>query len=264
MTSNLFLWQYPSSYNLTYDLPQLIPPKDRCDFHTNKQNLGNARSLGSASITHHPVHSLIDFLAYSLNRIIKFTFDLLSGVLFGQFFFHSSPELRAIKRIVFLESIAGVPGATGYFLRHVRSTLLHLPDYGRIEQLFSEAENERMHLFIALQVHQPRIFMRMALLVVYLAFNSFYFLTYLIVPSFCHRLSGYMEEDAVHTYTQMLQDLDNGKFPGWKELKAPKLARIYYKLPENALWRDVLLNIRQDEIHHRDSQHSIANHLHLA
>ena len=39
-------------------------------------------------------------------------------------------------------------------------------------------------------------------------FFNIYFLAYLLSPSFCHRLVGFLEEEAVHTYTVLLRQLD--------------------------------------------------------
>ena len=50
------------------------------------------------------------------------------------------------QRILFLESIAGVPGMVGATLRHLRSLRLMRRDSGWIHTLLEEAENERMHL----------------------------------------------------------------------------------------------------------------------
>ena len=37
-----------------------------------------------------------------------------------------------------------------------------------------------------------------------------------------HRFVGYLEEEAVHTYTVMLDHIENGCLEEWKSLKAPK------------------------------------------
>jgi len=42
---------------------------------------------------------------------------------------------------------------------------------------------------------------------------------------------------------------------------APAIARHYWKLPEDALLRDVILVVRADEAHHRDVNHAFANQL---
>ena len=58
-------------------------------------------------------------------------------------------------RLIFLESVAGVPGMVAAQHRHFRS-LRHLSrDYGWIHTLLEEAENERMHLLTFLQASRP-------------------------------------------------------------------------------------------------------------
>jgi ubiquinol oxidase len=39
-------------------------------------------------------------------------------------------------------------------------------------------------------------------------FFNLYFLAYLCSPRFCHRMVGFLEEEAVHTYTVLLRQLD--------------------------------------------------------
>jgi hypothetical protein len=41
-------------------------------------------------------------------------------------------------------------------------------------------------------------------------FFNVYFLAYLFSPKFCHRLVGFLEEEAVHTYTVLLNQIDSG------------------------------------------------------
>jgi len=81
---------------------------------------------------------------------------------------------------------------------------------------------------------------------------------YWLSPRYCHRLVGYLEEEAVKTYTHLLEDLDNGKLPKWNNLAAPDIAKNYWQLRDDATWRDVILVIRADEAHHRDVNHNFS------
>jgi regulator of sigma D len=74
-------------------------------------------------------------------------------------------------------------------------------------------------------------------------------------PRFCHSLVGYLEEEAVHTYTMLLKQLDNGKLPKWQNMRAPKIAVNYYELSPDATMRDMILSVRADEAIHRDVNH---------
>ena len=62
-----------------------------------------------------------------------------------------------------------------------------------------------MHLLTFLKLKKPGpIFRFMVLVSQGVMFNAF-FLTYLISPKTCHRFVGYIEEEAVHTYTTVRQ-----------------------------------------------------------
>lgn len=82
-------------------------------------------------------------------------------------------------------------------------------------------------------------------------FNA-YFLSYVISPKLAHRITGYLEEEAVNSYTEFLNDIDAGKF---ENSPAPAIAIDYWRLPKDATLRDVVFVIRADEAHHRDINH---------
>jgi hypothetical protein len=71
------------------------------------------------------------------------------------------PYSKWLLRIVFLETIAGVPGMVGGMQRHMRSLRTMERDYGWIHHLLEEAENERMHLFLFLSLYKPSFGFRM-------------------------------------------------------------------------------------------------------
>jgi len=84
-----------------------------------------------------------------------------------------------------------------------------------------------------------------------------FMLSYLLNPRFCHSFVGYLEEQAVHTYTTLLKDIDNphGCMREWNTKPAPEEAIKYYNLQTGATMRDVVLSIRADEACHRDTNH---------
>ena len=59
---------------------------------------------------------------------------------------------------------SGVPGMVGGMLRHMRSLRSMKRDNGWIHTLLEEAENERMHLLTFLQLRQPGLLFRGAVL----------------------------------------------------------------------------------------------------
>merc|ERR1712107_126068 len=73
----------------------------------------------------------------------------------------------------------------------------------------------------------------------------------------CHRFVGYLEEQALITYSDILQKMDSGHLPMWSSLPAPEIAVTYWKLSDKAVMRDVILAIRADEAHHRVVSHTL-------
>ena len=159
--------------------------------------------------------------------------------------------------VIVIETVAGVPGMMFGMVRHLNSLRRMERDRGWIKMLLAEAENERMHLLTAINLYKPSKIMRYAIVIAQGIMCNFLFLAYLISPRYCHSFVGYLEEQAVHTYTHLVNDIDAGKYPEFQE-GASDLAKAYWKLPEDATWRDVFANIRADESHHRDVNHDLA------
>jgi hypothetical protein len=133
------------------------------------------------------------------------------------------------------------------------------PDNGWIHHLLQEAENERMHLFIFLTIRNHGAIFRMSIAVTQALFFNFYFFMYLISPKFSHRFIGYLEEEAVSTYTKCIEVLDEGKLPLWTDKRASQIAIDYYELNKDASFRDMILNIRADEAIHRSINHHFSD-----
>jgi ubiquinol oxidase len=130
----------------------------------------------------------------------------------------------------------------------------------RIESLLEESYNERMHLLTFLKMSRPGPFMRFMVLCAQGVYFNAFFLTYLLSPRAAHRFVGYLEEEAVITYTRQIKDIDAGRLPKWEALQAPQIAIDYWKMPEgHRSMRDLLLYIRADESKHREVNHTLGN-----
>jgi hypothetical protein len=124
-------------------------------------------------------------------------------------------EREWMNRAIFLETVAGVPGMIGGMSRHLRSLRTLERDHGWIHHLLQEAENERMHLFFFLKQRSPGVMFRIMIAISQGIFFNAYFIGYMISPYTCHRFVGFLEEEAVHTYTVMLEQIDNGRLKHW-------------------------------------------------
>uniref|UniRef100_A0A0K3CM93 Alternative oxidase n=1 Tax=Rhodotorula toruloides TaxID=5286 RepID=A0A0K3CM93_RHOTO len=171
-------------------------------------------------------------------------------------------EKQWMSRILFLESIAGVPGFTAGILRHLRSLRLMRRDGGWINSLLEEAENERMHLLTFLKIRQPSMFFRGLVLGAQGVFFNMFFFSYLISPKACHRFVGYLEEEAVKTYTHIIEAIQRGEIPEWAEggkRKVPQVAKDFWRLSDDATMLDLVRAVRADEAGHRFVNHTLAN-----
>jgi len=188
---------------------------------------------------HHEPKVLLDKLAYWTVKSLRAPTDI---------FFQRRYGCRAMM----LETVAAVPGMVGGMLLHLRSLRRFEHSGGWIRVLLEEAENERMHLMTFMEVAKPRWYERALVLAVQGVFFNAYFLGYLISPKFAHRVVGYLEEEAIHSYTEYLKDIEDGKI---ENAPAPAIAIDYWQLPADATLKDVVTMVRADEAHHRDVNH---------
>lgn len=216
-------------------------------FYTKDQML-------AVKATHVPAVTTWDKAAEGGVKLVRLFFDIGSGYKFGPI-----SETKLLRRIVFLETVAGIPGIVAGTLRHLRSLRRIENDMGWIQTLLDEAENERMHLLVFREVQQPSMFMKATVAISQLVAWNAFFAFYLVSPSACHRFVGYIEEEAVHTYTTAIEALRSGNLPTWTNKPCPQSGIEYWGLPQNATMEDLLLAVRADEAHHRDVNHSFAD-----
>ncbi len=179
-------------------------------------------------------------------------------VKFLRFFADTFFAQRYGHRAVVLETVAAVPGMVGGSLQHLRALRRMESDHGWIRTLIDEAENERMHLMTFIEIAQPSRLERWLILLVQGVFYNVYFLLYLISPPTAHRIVGYLEEEAVYSYTEYLAGVDQGTYAN---VAAPKLAIDYWQLAPDARLREVIIAVRADEAKHRDVNHQFADEL---
>lgn len=175
-----------------------------------------------------------------------------------RFFADSFFSKRYGHRAVVLETVAAVPGMVGGLLQHLKAIRHIRDDQGWIQELLEEAANERMHLMTFIEVAQPSRFERWVIMLAQAIFYNVYFFLYLFAPRTAHRVVGYLEEEAVISYTSYLSEIDEGRI---ENIPAPQLAIDYWKLDPDARLRDVVIAVRADEAGHRDRNHEMADEL---
>ena len=194
---------------------------------------------------HHQPKGLSDRVAFGFTKALRFCADTFFAKRYGH-------------RAIVLETVAAVPGMVGATINHLKCLRRMCDDKGWIRTLMDEAENERMHLMTFIEVAKPTLFERLVILGVQWIFYLGFFALYLLSSKTAHRIVGYFEEEAVYSYTLYLKEIDEGRS---ENVAAPEIAKRYWKLPEEATLRDVVLVVRADEAHHRDVNHGFADEL---
>ena len=192
---------------------------------------------------HHKPENISDRVALAFTKLLRFIADTFFKKKYGH-------------RAVVLETVAAVPGMVGGMLIHLKSLRKIKEDKGWIKTLLDEAENERMHLMTFVNIAQPTLFERILIIIAQFIFIILYLFIYLISARTAHRIVGYFEEEAVISYTEYLNEIEDGKI---ENVKAPKIAIDYWNLPLNSTLKDVIKVVRDDEAGHRDVNHGYAN-----
>lgn len=195
--------------------------------------------------SHTPPKDFKDRIALRTVKIMRFFADSFFAKRYGH-------------RAVVLETVAAVPGMVGGLLQHLKAIRHIRDDQGWIRELLDEAENERMHLMTFIKIAEPSRFERILIMLGQAVFYNLYFFLYLFTPRVAHRVVAYLEEEAVISYTQYLEEIDTGKV---ENVPAPKIAIDYWGLEADARLREVVIAVRADEAGHRDRNHELADEM---
>tara|TARA_B100001094_G_C17983443_1_gene696394 strand:+ start:277 stop:840 length:564 start_codon:yes stop_codon:yes gene_type:complete len=178
---------------------------------------------------------LSDWFAKTMTKFFRFIADTFFAKRYGH-------------RAVVLETIAGVPGIVAGVWLHMKSLRKMEAGLGpKIREMIAEAENERMHLMIFIDIAKPTWLERWLVLFAQGIFLVFYFFLFVFFPKTAHRMIHYFEEEAVKSYTQYLHMVDSGQA---ENIPATPLAKQYYNLDDNARLKDIIIKIRADEEKH--------------
>ncbi|KAK8561381.1 hypothetical protein V6N13_149434 [Hibiscus sabdariffa] len=174
---------------------------------------------------HHKPQNFMDKLAYRTVKFLRVPMDI---------------------------NVTAVPGMVGGMLLHLKSLRKFQHSGGWIKALLEEAENERMHLMTMVELVQPKWYERLLVLAAQGVYFNAFFLIYVTSPKLAHRFVGYLEEEAIISYTEYLEAIESGEV---ENVPAPAIAIDYWRLPKDATLKDVITVIRADEAHHRDVNH---------
>lgn len=140
-------------------------------------------------LTHKPPEGLTNKLSFQAVRAVRYLFDLGTG------WRGEITTSKVMNRVIYLETIAAVPGMVAGVIRHFKSLRAMTRDGGMLNMFLEEALNERMHLLTFIKMKNPGMILRGAVLGGQIGFGTFYGLAYIISPKFCHSFVGYVEEE---------------------------------------------------------------------
>ncbi|KAJ2093434.1 inducible alternative oxidase 2 [Coemansia sp. RSA 1813] len=236
--------------SLVEDMPRelkvpMTPLPIRADTMERQWKTNDLESLDIGVKKHRKPENIADTIAYYAVKSARKPTDI---------FFRN----KYLHRSVMLEVVAAVPGMVGALIRHIKSLQGMRHDGGWIGHLLHEAENERMHLMTWMEVGKPVLWERALIATVQTGFFAIFSILYMFSPRTAHRVVGYLEEEAVTSYTHFIKEIDAGRI---ENVKAPDIAIAYWNLEETATLRDVVLAVRADEALHRDTNHHFSDRI---
>lgn len=209
------------------------------------------------NLTHVKPKTAMDRSALFATKCVRTVFDFGTGWNRGEI-----TTDKILNRAIFLETIAAVPGMVAAVIRHFRSLRNMTRDGGMLNMFLEEANNERMHLLTFVRMKDPGTIIRAAVVGAQFGFGFFFLTAYIISPAWCHRFVGYIEEEACHTYTRIVEEIERAPegtpLAEWRTQAAPKIAKGYWHLGEEGTVYDVMLAVRADEAEHRDVNHAVS------
>ena len=260
-------------------------------------------------VTHLEPETFPDRVAWQAVKVVRLLFDTATGWSNDKI----ANQEQILNRVIFLETVAAVPGMVAAVTRHFRSVRRMERDGGLMQLFLEEANNERMHLLSFINLKDPGMIFRTAVIVSQFGFGTAFFLAYIASPKFCkssnrtvvdftftfntrpsfiylkmetytvltdyitiqsilsstssflsgHRFVGYIEEEACHTYTNIVTAIEEApmgsELAEWKTTEAPAIAKGYWKLGETGTILDLMYAVRADEAEHRDVNHACSD-----
>jgi len=210
-------------------------------------------------LTHQEPETFSDRAAFQAVKIVRGMFDAATGWNNDKIF----AQETILNRVIFLETIAAVPGMVAAVTRHFRSLRRMERDGGLMHLFLEEANNERMHLLSFIEMKDPGMLFRGAVIFSQFGFGTAFLLAYMASPKFCHRFVGYIEEEACHTYTKIVGAIEdapaNSELAAWRTEDAPAIAKAYWKVGETGTVLDLVYAVRADEAEHRDVNHACSD-----
>jgi len=227
-------------------------------------NLGNPHGHYTeeelnVKLTHVQPKGFVDKMAFQAVKSVRVLFDAATG------WKNDASKITAknvLYRVIYLETIAAVPGMVAAIVRHFRSLRNMKADGGYLQLFLEEANNERMHLLTFVRMKDPSIMFRAAVILGQFGFGAAFTLAYIISPRFCHRFVGYVEEEACSTYTKIIKAIEiapeGSELASWRTTAPPKIAVAYWKLGPEGTILDLMKAVRADEAEHRDVNHLVS------
>ena len=140
----------------------------------------------NVKLTHQEPETFSDRMAFQVVKVVRRAFDTATGWNNDQI----ATQEQILNRVIFLESVAAVPGMVAAVTRHFCSLRRMERDGGLMHVFLEEANNERMHLLSFIKMKDPGMTFRAAVILSQFGFGTAFFLAYAASQKFCMNTLG--------------------------------------------------------------------------
>lgn len=144
------------------------------------------------ALTHREPTTVLDNVAFNAVKLVRSFFDTATG-----WNYNTITKGKILNRVIFLETIAAVPGMVAAIVRHFKSLRRMERDGGLLHLFLEEANNERMHLLSFIKMKDPSTAFRAAVIFSQFGFGSVFLLSYLANPQVSQ--TYYTEYSSIYT-----------------------------------------------------------------
>ena len=158
---------------------------------------------------------------------------------------------KILNRAILLEAVASIPGRVPPIIGHFRYLRNMAHVRYMLNRFIEQVNKERMHLLTLIRLKDPGPFFRAAAMAGQAGFGTTFLVMYMISPSLCNRFVGYIQDEARHTYTMIIEEMENApggsELASWRTEQAPDTAKGYWNLGDDVTVFDVIKAVAADD-----------------
>lgn len=206
-------------------------------------NIFSQHSLNGVQLAVMRPGSMADCAAFGATRVLHQTSNVFKGL--GR-----NGEQWWLRRLIFLSTMSSAPGSAIVGNVTVRADRNSIRDRW-FAGLVKDSHRDKNRSVLLLRLLAPGKSTKCSIACAEAIFAHGFRVANVISPNFCRWLGGYIEEEQVTAYSQLLREIDDGHLPKFSTGKAPTSVSNHYGLEDGADLRQVFQCMLAETMHSR-------------